>query len=98
MLKDIRTINRGTWYNTEILDTLELENMIIIAKQTLAASKYRQESRGAHYREDHPDRNDEKWKRHTLSWLQSINGEVGLDSRPVKEINPNSSLSLEIKS
>ena len=60
MLKNIKTIDRGLYYNLEILDTLELENMIITAKQTLASAKYREESRGAHIRKDFPDRNDKE--------------------------------------
>jgi fumarate reductase (CoM/CoB) subunit A len=62
----------GTGYNQHLQDALELENMILIAELVTRAAIIREESRGAHYRADYPDRND-KWKK---SIIQSINGEI----------------------
>jgi succinate dehydrogenase/fumarate reductase flavoprotein subunit len=82
-LKDIRIYDRGIWYNIEMLDALELENMIILSRQTLLAAKYRKESRGNHIRQDYPNRNDKEWKKHSMTWLHSIDGEIGYETRPV---------------
>jgi len=60
---------------------LELENLLQQSTVTLASALNRDESRGAHAREDFPDRDDKKWLKHTLSWLNGKN--VQLDTRPV---------------
>lgn len=66
------TVPDVTGYNQHLQDALELENMILIAELVTRAALIREESRGAHYRADYPDRND-KWKK---SIIQSINGEM----------------------
>jgi fumarate reductase (CoM/CoB) subunit A len=66
------TVPDVTGYNQHLQDALELENMILIAELVTRAALIREESRGAHYRADYPDRND-KWKK---SIIQSINGEI----------------------
>ena len=99
MLKDIRTVDRGLLFNMEIIDGLELENLILVAKQTLAAALERQESRGAHVREDFPERNDKVWRKHSLTLLSAIEGDVGSFSRPVNLTLPDLELpDLDIKS
>jgi len=57
-------------YNTELLEILELGNLLDLALVTAVSAEHRQESRGAHAREDYPDRDDEHWLKHTLVWLE----------------------------
>ena len=57
-------------WNTDLTEALELRNMIALAYVTISASLYREESRGSHYRYDFPERDDENWMYHTLSWLK----------------------------
>lgn len=68
-------------WNTDLVEALELENLLQQSTVTLASALNRDESRGAHAREDFPDRDDKKWLKHTLSWLNGKN--VHLDTRPV---------------
>ena len=64
------------------MQTLELENLLGCALTTLASAVNRPESRGAHAREDFPDRNDEDWMKHTLCWRES-DTDTKIDYRPV---------------
>ena len=66
-----------------MVETLEYENLIAQASVTIASALNRTESRGAHAREDFPDRDDANWMKHTLSWFDPANGNVRLDYRPV---------------
>ena len=58
----------STVWNTDLLEALELKNMLDLAHITVSASIFREESRGSHYRYDFPERDDENWMHHTLSW------------------------------
>ncbi|HYA42171.1 MAG TPA: succinate dehydrogenase flavoprotein subunit [Syntrophobacteraceae bacterium] len=58
--------NLGNCYNTDLMDALELQNMLLLAEAIAASALKRTESRGAHSRQDHPDRDDEHWLKHTL--------------------------------
>ena len=81
-LSDIQVNDHSLIWNTDLVEALELENLMACAKTTMVSAQARQESRGAHAREDFPNRDDENWMKHTLSWLDGA-GTVTLTYRPV---------------
>ncbi len=82
-VKDIRVTDRGMIWNTDLMETLEFDNLIGQAAVTVNSAVNRPESRGAHARDDYPDRNDADWMKHTLAWLDHDTGKVSIDYRPV---------------
>ena len=75
--------DRSMIWNSDLVETLEFDNLISQANVTAAGALAREESRGGHAREDFPNRDDAKWMKHTLSWFDAKTGKVRLDYRPV---------------
>jgi succinate dehydrogenase / fumarate reductase flavoprotein subunit len=80
---DIKTTDRSLIWNSDLIETLEFDNLIAQAVVTMESAANRQESRGAHAREDFPDRNDKEWMKHTLAFADTASRTVTLDDRPV---------------
>jgi succinate dehydrogenase / fumarate reductase flavoprotein subunit len=80
---DIKVTDRSLIWNTDLLETLEFDNLIGQAVVTMEGAANRQESRGAHAREDFSERDDKNWMKHTLAWLDDTSHRVTLDYRPV---------------
>ncbi len=83
--RDLRVTDRGLIWNTDLVETLEFENLIAQAIVTVAGALNRAESRGAHAREDFPNRDDANWMKHTLAWFDDASGAVRIDFRPVHD-------------
>ena len=79
---DIKVTDRSLIWNSDLIESLELDNLIAQAVVTMDSAVNRSESRGAHAREDFPERDDKNWMKHTLAWIDP-NGTVTIDYRPV---------------
>lgn len=85
---DLSISDTNKAFNTELLELIELKNLLDLALITAVSARNRRESRGAHSREDFPDRNDDEWLKHTLATLDGDNVEVGYKAVDLSKWEP----------
>ena len=80
--ENVQIDDKGDVFNYDLMEGMELENLLLLSEAVVAGAKARKESRGAHFREDYPTRDDKKWMKHTLV-TRSEEGELSLSYKPV---------------
>ncbi|HZG46318.1 MAG TPA: FAD-binding protein, partial [Allosphingosinicella sp.] len=87
-MEDVSVTDRSLIWNTDLIETMELDNLLAQAVVTMHSAANRKESRGAHMHETYPTRDDANWMKHTISWFDGWGGKgagIRIDYRPVHE-------------
>jgi succinate dehydrogenase / fumarate reductase flavoprotein subunit len=87
-MADVRVADRSMIWNSDLVETMELDNLLAQAAITMHCAANRKESRGAHMHEDYPERDDGEWMKHTVAWFDGWGGSGGgvrIDYRPVHQ-------------